>query len=495
MVECVICLLDHETPYYDINMDYRYDNGLGVYVTPLEDAVRYSVIRTVDALLQRGADVTVTALFISIKEATENVDTHRVYKLLLSNISGINIRDRNGNTILHYIARCPNLHMMSILHADGADMNARNTFGQTPLIEACNFQVIEFLLLNGTDPRICSNSGESPIFNAILKGVEAVDLMLEYGVDINGQFTYGDTHGDPHWICDNGVDPYLQMTYGNTHGVTALMRACKDNQEVAVHLLKHRASVDQRDSNGQTALHYAAHKNSIAIRHLLEEGADPNVYDNAGDTPLHYVRNVVLARSLLQNMGNHSDMNVRNSKGRTLLHDVSTLKQAQFLVFSGADINIKDNDGITPLHNVTDFHIAKLFVDNGADINAIDKRGYTPLHVCKSANIMKMLLGNGGNPLIRGIDNATPLHYAVNARVARMLVNRGVDVNAIMNNGNTPLHTLKNISAVKFLINHNANLFITNNDGKTAAMIAKEEKKDSKIYGEIIYNMRHPHGL
>ena len=57
----------------------------------------------------------------------------RLKKALAEEDIDVNIRDRSGNSPLHYAAYFNNVEIIDILHVAGADLDAQNNKGQTPL--------------------------------------------------------------------------------------------------------------------------------------------------------------------------------------------------------------------------------------------------------------------------------------------------------------------------------------------------------------------------
>ena len=79
------------------------------------------------------------------------------------------------------------------------------------------------------------------------------------------------------------------------------------------------------------------------------------------------------------------DVNVRYSKGNTLLHYAANrgyLNIVELLLKKGADINARDNDDRTPLHEAMAYRrydVARYLVEHGADTSLKNKDGETPL--------------------------------------------------------------------------------------------------------------------
>jgi hypothetical protein len=148
----------------------------------------------------------------------------------------------------------------------GANVNARNEYGWTPLHWAALYghaDVVRLLLEHGAEVNARDENGQTPLHEAASWGV--VRLLPHHGADVNTR--------------DKG---------GRTPGLA----------DVARLLLDHGADVNARDKDGQTPLHVAAAAKvfeSFAAdaefaRLLLERGADPSIRDKDGRTPLDLAR-------------------------------------------------------------------------------------------------------------------------------------------------------------------------------------------------------------
>lgn len=89
-------------------------------------------------------------------------------KILLEAGANPNIKDVAGYSALHHcctiIGNPKTLEIGQLLLDNGADINARNRFGCTPLMEPCingKVDFVEFLVKNGADPSIKENHGLS----------------------------------------------------------------------------------------------------------------------------------------------------------------------------------------------------------------------------------------------------------------------------------------------------------------------------------------------
>lgn len=75
----------------------------------------------------------------------------------------------SGYTALHYAAERGNTKIVQLLVENGADINAKNDFGNTPLLLAINFSMkdtVVYLLANGADVNVRNKDGAGAIAHA-----------------------------------------------------------------------------------------------------------------------------------------------------------------------------------------------------------------------------------------------------------------------------------------------------------------------------------------
>jgi len=93
---------------------------------------------------------------------------HTLVDILLANGADPNMRDRRNWTPLHFAAQSYDADSVHKLVEHGAEINAQNDFGNTPISNAVfnsrgRGQIIEFLLSRGADASIKNKSGISAI--------------------------------------------------------------------------------------------------------------------------------------------------------------------------------------------------------------------------------------------------------------------------------------------------------------------------------------------
>jgi len=120
----------------------------------------------------------------------------------------------------------------------------------------------------------------------------------------------------------------------------------------------------------------------------------------------------------------------------------------------GIDINIRDRRGRTLLHYATACNQEKVFdyvIEKGIDVNIEDKRGFSPLLLAilrGNPNIVKKLLTVGAKANFNyarqgGTTILMEIILRNNLSTAKLLIENGADVNATNKRGNTPLGIAK----------------------------------------------------
>ena len=157
--------------------------------------------------------------------------------------------------------------------AEGADVNAADDDGWTPLMAAAGYnprlEVIQLLITAGADV----NAWDSTSMTALSWGAmrtsnpRVISVILEAGADAESRDVGGDT---------------------------PLMFAARYNPNLAVlaTLLAAHPKLEARDHTEETALLLAARFNTTAVvTQLLDSGADPKAQDNLGLTAFDWAKN------------------------------------------------------------------------------------------------------------------------------------------------------------------------------------------------------------
>ena len=178
-------------------------------------------------------------------------------------MTDVTAKDEDGRTALHRESE----DVLALIQA-GADINAQDDGGWTPLMCACSAGHLEkaraLLAQPGIDPNLRNEGGLTALHYACSKGRHELLSLLMQRDDLKIDVQ----------------DPNSKMT--------PLMRAVISHQPLCVQkLLQAGARLNIVDFDGCTALHHAINegRDDIAIM-LVEAGAETEIKNNAGDTAL-----------------------------------------------------------------------------------------------------------------------------------------------------------------------------------------------------------------
>jgi len=197
-----------------------------------------------------------------------NDDAEYVGKLLDAG-ADVNVGDRDGFNALHYCGQYNCVKAAACLIEHGANVNLKNKWGDTPLIQAC----------------VCYHS-------------EMVSLLIAAKVDLNVQGQYGPAifyaMRDPGMVkqfIDAGADVNARNP---KDGETALIHAAHDGNLQSLRLLLDAgAKLDATNRAGRSAfLESLMNGQYETAEALLDAGADWRLKDADGNTAIDYAANL-----------------------------------------------------------------------------------------------------------------------------------------------------------------------------------------------------------
>jgi ankyrin repeat protein len=317
----------------------------------------------------------------------------------LAATNGANIEARNwlGQTGLMYAITTFNIERFHILLKYGADVNARSsqaareedeTFNNTPLHYAVkhtnaimsteNTDIIDELVDEGADVNAQNNLGETPLMWSLhIPRMEdrsaVVKRFIADMADVNLQNNIGDTY---FMIAikatDRGWLQYFMDTYGsmidynirNHEGMNTLDYAISYVHPRYIQIVQNRKlvgfgdRVNDRDILGRTGLMLAIIRNDYPFAerqlqyHADVEATDATRFENH---PLHFalMRRANIGPYIKLLLDNGAQVNIQNRYGDTPLHylvryNFSSLERdaaAEQMIAAGADPTIKNRRG------------------------------------------------------------------------------------------------------------------------------------------------------
>lgn len=283
---------------------------------PFYQAAHWGNRRMLNILLERGPDINEfdSDGIAALHHAVLNGDLASVQLLLELGANSNAISDDPCNKIapLHLVPEIHCERMIKLLFDRGADLEARDYIGRTPLYVSCQsgfFENVRLLMEMGANMWVKDDSGGTLLHAAVDSGSEAmVQLFLHKGLDFQAKNNAGETllHQVAWSIAPkDGIAIFrLLISLGvcinekNHEGSTALHMGAKATYpEIIQPLIEYGANLEARDVSGKTSLHCAilARSKSLmefchteTIRALIQGGADVSARDNQGYTPLDY---------------------------------------------------------------------------------------------------------------------------------------------------------------------------------------------------------------
>ncbi|KAL1492870.1 hypothetical protein ABEB36_011047 [Hypothenemus hampei] len=415
-------------------------------------------------------------------------------KFLVSKGANVNAINKDGNTVLHIAAKSGHLEMVKFLVTKSANVNAINMDGNTVLhmpTEFGNLEIVVFLVTKGTDVDAIKRNDITLLQMAVFsKNWDIVQFLVANGVNIVATYKNGDTI--LHRAAKSGnlemvvflMDAGANINATNKLGYTVLHRAIESgNLEMLEFLVTKGVNVDSTEKGGLMLLPYAVlYRNWNAIPFLVAKGANVNATDKYGNTVVHYTARYGKWDILQFLVAKGANIDARNNCGITVLHwaaESGNLENVEFLVAQGANVNATDKDGDTVLHYAAinrNWNIVQCLVIRGANVDAMDKYRKTVLHsVAKSGNLdmVEFLVAKGANVNATDKDGNSVLQTAAfndKWKVVQFLVSEIGYVNATNKNYYTSLHDAAkscNLETLKALVPIGSNVDARNKDDKT----------------------------
>lgn len=268
---------------------------------PILQAAQAGDLTQIQSLVAAGTPITTasTSGSSAIHFAAENGHDVLVGALLANFDIPPDARGAHKQTAAHWAAKNGHISVLAMLKKYGANMNAQEELGRSPLFHAA--------------------------FN---NKTETIDYLLD----------------------EAGADPFIK---NHKTGATVLHLSALNNlTESLAHLLKRNIfPPDIRADDGATPLHYASNSTACTVL-LLEYGCNKDARDSEGCTPLLAAvsRNNALVIEVLLSHG--ASTNIADNDGITPL--ILAAERGHFclvatLIASGANICAASQDGTTPL--------------------------------------------------------------------------------------------------------------------------------------------------
>ena len=423
-----------------------------------------------------------------------------------------------GKTALHFASAYDNQDVVNALLEAGANPNACDSRGYTPLSVAClvvsddatSSSTIKLLLQYGADLHINIQDGTKYVYSAMDAGFLEIDGATQGEAALYSAIARG--FNEVVKILLAKVSP--NIAYKN--GKTPLILACnKRHTQVVLTLIEGGANLNLAEDDGSTPLIAACHSDNVSIvSDLLNAGADITRVNKDGITSLIAACTQGHADIINTLLKAGADFTLSDNSGRTPLIAASEHghhKAMSMLLESGADPNIVDNNGRTALraaiecrHGIASVQAVSILLKAGADPNIADHNGTTPLIAACAYNnnaIITYLLEAGVNPNITNHSGTTPLIAAcsnadkhsdhINNTVFTLL-KHNADPNKSDSEGQTPLIALaaslwsNHVDSISTLLQGGANPNIADNNGRTPLIAACSRHNSDAVISTLL---------
>ncbi|MEO7132593.1 MAG: ankyrin repeat domain-containing protein [Vicinamibacterales bacterium] len=310
----------------------RLVDGDGGMQMPPSGALLPEEIATLRAWIDQGAEFRndvaddappkpVDPLLAAMITAVRSGSRAAILPLVTANPTLLNAKDAGGSTLLHHAAAFGTVDAMTFLLDAGADVNAKNRRGSSPLHWAIRDPAkVRLLLARGAAINARQVEGRTPLYQAASLG-DGIDIM--------------------RLLLSNGADPNIALANGRTPLMAA---ADHGDVEALTLLLGAKVPVDVRNGAGETALILAAGDgNPRAVQLLLDRGADPRARTKRSETALGNAGTSGNEETVHLLIDHGADVNVRNIRGYSPLmlaasSDVIPAGVVKLLLAKDADV-------------------------------------------------------------------------------------------------------------------------------------------------------------
>lgn len=340
-----------------------------------------------------------------------------------------------------------------------------------PLHNACSFghlEVIKVLLKHGADVNVKDNWSFTPLMEAATKGkTEACLLLLQHNACPLA------TNNDGKTAIDLADSHNVRLVLTGEYRKEELLEACRSGtKEILVSLLTPlNVNCHASDGRRSTPLHLSAGYNRIpAVEYLLSKGADVHAKDKGGlgksgfAIDLGHVFIFVCYLVPLHNSCSYGHLEV-----------------SKMLIEHGSDVNSCDLWQYTPLHEAVikkRHEVCSILLAHGADPFFRNCHGKAAVDICEDKQFQEKILKE-----YRGYQLMSYIGDAPEVSKVKKMINAEMIAFSCPLTGDTLLHRLMSCSVpcskrqkqvLELLIRKNADLGVKNFEQKTPLHVAVE---------------------
>lgn len=161
------------------------------------------------------------------------------------------------------------------LFSQGINLNVQEkSNGSTVLMLACSYagfeDMVEFLILNGADVNAADKNGKTPLIWAASNSLESARLLISHGAKVNHR-------------ANDGMTAFIQSVFGVISGKVPI--------EICDLIRENGGDINETltgySANGWSSLHYAAMNGDVElVNYLIRHGANVNKATAEGSTPM-----------------------------------------------------------------------------------------------------------------------------------------------------------------------------------------------------------------
>ncbi|MHC4540586.1 MAG: ankyrin repeat domain-containing protein [Planctomycetota bacterium] len=464
--------------------------------------------------------------------------------LLIAKGADVNAKNKDGDTPLIEAAKGADLEIVKLLVAGGADVNAKGNNGVTPLQNAARYgraDILELLSATAAQGRPSDKASETLLLLAAQScKKDTAKLLIAKGADVNAKNEFGVTplglaiggHREAKELPEAEYSPdyvkrgdyfYRQNEYDRAiEDYTTAIQLFQSNEDAYVG--RGRAWVKKGDSKRAASdwkkaveLHWATALDIYYHRHLLKPAdaeldrlmqeavkqhlsglktvagyaVGPSLVP-AGFYTISLILSEPFDEDQFLEMARNDNPVIRAMALICLARQDSARYEETIRSFYTDRAEVEYLPYGCILTHTTLGELASSILEHPNRLDA-----WSPFHAKRIANateadskredtetkrtqLVEALISEGADVNVGDKRGETPLHYAAQRRyrhVAKLLIADGAQINASSNSGETPLHCATRwgySDVVELLIANGANVNLPTKHGSNALAIAKE---------------------